>query len=72
MLVLDLFGAVYVYKILRKYINKRIVVKKQQKMLKRKDNTDEVKQFKTTISDDIKFESEILCDQLLKMLDEYR
>lgn len=72
MLILDVFGAVYVYKLLINYVNKRIEKKNQQQLLKIKENTTEIKRFETTISNDIKCESEILCDKVLKMLDAYR
>ncbi len=72
MVILDLFGVVYVYQLLRKYVIKRRAEKRQQQLLIIKDTTPEIKRFKTTISDDIKFESEILCDKVLKMLDGYR
>lgn len=72
MLILDVFGLVYVYKLLISYIKQRIEKKNQQKLLTIKNNTTEINRFETKISDDIKFESEILCDKALKILDGYR
>lgn len=72
MIVLDLFGVVYIYKLLIKYSNKKIEEKREIEILGRKENTAQVRIPKTTISNDIKFESERLCDKLLRMLDAYR
>ncbi|CDM68430.1 putative membrane protein [Clostridium bornimense] len=72
MVILDVFGVVYVYQLLRNHAIKRRAEKRQQQLLIIKDTTPKIKRFKTTISDDIKFESEILCDKALSMLDGYR
>ncbi|GEQ15595.1 hypothetical protein [Clostridium butyricum] len=72
MLILDIFGAVYVYKLLINYAKQRIEKKDQQKLSKIKENTTEIKRIETKISDDIKFESVVLCDEFLKILDAYR
>ncbi|GEQ15612.1 hypothetical protein [Clostridium butyricum] len=66
MLILDLFGIIYVYQLVRKYANKVIEKKRQQQFLKENETT--IEEFKTKISDDFKLESEVLCDKILKKL----